>query len=147
METHKHNVKFKVSLSNGETHYEGKGQFQEIPNELSPWNKLINYTIQKKCLITSLSLYTDDGRTFNLPSLGKSPKFREFSNIDKPIDFNLFRKIASDMDAIRIKERIEVGNKEVTDWYTVAEAIYKDYRLQIWVDEFNTKNSWVLVKK
>ena len=125
-------VKFQVSLSNGQTFYEGKGEFQKIPGELSPWNKLIQYTIQNKCLITSLCLYTDKGQRFNLPSAGKNPKFKAFIDTDKPYDYRVFRSLGSDIDG------------DNPEWFTVAEAIYKEYKLQIWVDEMNPDNCWVL---
>lgn len=138
-----HNVNWQVSLSNGETFFEGKGKFAEIPNEPSPWQKLIRYTAENRVLITSLSLITTDNRTFNLPSAGKSPKFREFSLLEAPIDYQVSRHIAREHDYNDGK----ISGSETTDWFTVAEAIYPDYKLQVWVDEKNTKNSWVLVVK
>lgn len=142
MQTLNHKVKFKVSLSNGQTFYEGREPFNEILNEKSPWQRLIKYTVDNKCVITSLSLYTDDGRTFNLPSLGKNPKFREFANkVDKPIDFNVSRKMAREADVVNEK----VGNVVINEWYTIAEAIYSSYSLQLWVDEQDPRNCWVLV--
>lgn len=136
-----HNVSWLVSLSNGETFLEGKGKFAEIPNEPSPWQKLIKYTAEKKVLITSLSLHTKDGRTFNLPSLGKNPKFKPFSEARKPLDYNLFRATSREMGAV--KGRAE--NIKISEWYTVIEAIYPSYKLQLWVDEMDTRNSWVLL--
>jgi hypothetical protein len=136
----KHNVLFQVSLSNGETFFEGKGEYQEIPGQLSPWQRLNKYLAENKLFITSLSLYTKDGRTFNLPSAGKCPRFKFFAEAQKPIDFNFFRAISREMTFIG-QEAKEV---EISDWFTVAEAIYPDYKLQLWVDENNTRNSWVL---
>lgn len=147
METLTHKVKFKVSLSNGQTFYEGKAPFNDIPGENSPWQRLIKYTVDNKCHITSLSLFTEypDGKTnqtFNLPSLGKNPKFREFSlKEDKPIDFQVSRKMAREADVVGN----EVSNVAISEWYTIAEAIYPTYTLQLWVDELNPKNCWVLV--
>lgn len=144
METYKHNVKFKVSLSNGETFYEGKAPFEEIKGELSPFQRLIQYTVRNKCEITSLSLYVEkDGktRTFNLPSAGKNPKFKEFTvQKEKPIDFQVYRKLAQDFNIVDKN----ITGSEVVEWYTVAEAIYPTYRLQLWVDEVNPDNCWVL---
>lgn len=144
-QTHKHKVKFKVSLSNGETLFEGKDILEEIPNELSPWNKLIKYTADNHCEVTSLSLYTDDGQTFNLPSAGKNPKFRAFADAEKPIDFECYRKIANDLMVTPENGEYVARKHGTADWYTVIEAIYPKYRLQLWVDENNTKNCWVLV--
>lgn len=138
-----HNVLFQVSLSNGETFFEGKGNYQDLPGLPSPWQRLIRYTAENKLLITSLSLYTKDGRTFNLPSSGRDPKFRPFALADKPIDFNVCRYMAREHDIVDNK----VQNTEVSEWFTVAEAIYPDYKLQLWVDERNTKNAWTLLVK
>lgn len=143
MQTHK--AKWQVSLSNGETFFEGKGSFKEIEGELSPWQRLIRYTADKKIEITSLSLYTDDGRTFNLPSLGKNPKFRPFLEVDKPIDYNLARYVARDISGIKEGNEGKVTSVKVSDWFTVAEAVYSTYKLQLWVDENNPKNCWVSV--
>jgi hypothetical protein len=137
-----HNVLWQVSLSNGETFYEGKGKFQEIADQPSPWQKLLKYIAEKKLVITSLSLYTKLGQHFNLPSSGKNPKFSEFELLEKPIDYLMFRKISRDMDIVDMK----VAGSEINGWFTVIEAIYPDHRLQLWVDEKNTNNCWVLVK-
>lgn len=145
METLHHNVKWQVSLSNGETFFEDKGQFQDIPGELSPWQRLVTYTGSKQVHITSLSLYTDAGQHFNLPSAGSNPKFSEFAKLDKPIDFRCSRKIAREMNLTG--DAKPTDEMYVSDWYTVAEAIYADYSLQFWVDEMNVKNCWTLVVK
>ncbi len=132
----KHNVKWKISLSNGETFYEGKGKFKDISGLKSPFQRLLDYTLDTKTYITSLSLYTDSGQSFNLPSSGNRPRFNEFNNLSKPIDYNIFRKMA---------KNISKDGSEISDWFTVAEAIYPDYKLQLWVDEKNYKNCWTLV--
>lgn len=137
------NVLWQVSLSNGETFYEGKGNYIEYENQPSPWQRLNKYIIEKGVDITSLSLYTKDGRTFNLPSSGNNPKFRPFQLADKPLDYNVVRYLARE-------HNFDNGNLKklkISDHFTVAEAIYPDYKLQLWVDEMNTNNSWVLVVK
>lgn len=147
METLIHKVKFKVSLSNGQTFYEGKTPFEEISGQKSPWQRLIQYTVDNKCDITSLSLYTDDGKTFNLPSNGKNPRFREFANQkEKPIDFDVRRAIAYEQNVIRQDNKvIPTSDKRLADFYTIAVAIYPSYSLQLWVDEQDPRNCWVLV--
>jgi len=144
----KQKIFWKVSLSNGETFYENKGDFIKVNGQLSPWNKLIKYTLEKKVFITSLSLYTYDKgtttpRTFNLPSAGKDPKFAPFAVVDKPLDFKYGHYIAQDHDVVNNT----IVKSVVTDDYAVIEAFYPDYKLQLWVDENNTRNSWVLVVK
>lgn len=127
-------VKWFVSLSDGQTLFEGKGDYKVIKGELSPWQRLLK-TLDKR-RITSLSLYTDDGKRFNLPSAGKNPKFKVFADAEMPESYNFFRKAGSD-----IMEG-QVQNYEV---YTVIEAIYKDKKLQLWVSEANPDNCWTLV--
>lgn len=134
-------VLFKVSLSNGETYYEGKGEYQEIPGQPMPWRRLYNSVIERGLRITSLSLYTEDGRTFNLPSAGKNPKFPEFAKLERPIDFNVERKLGLEHDVVGN----QVKSTVMADHYTVAEVTYPSHKLQIWVDEMDTRNSWVLV--
>jgi len=139
-----HKVKWQVSLSNGETFQEGRGMFEQIEGELSPWNKLLKYVEEVRAPITSLSLYTDDGRTFNLHSIGKNPKFASFDIGQKPYKLALERKFAADM-------AVEGGNAEresnfttIAAWYSL-EPIQKCIKLAIWVDEDNPDNCWSLL--
>jgi hypothetical protein len=143
MDLQKHKVLFKVSLSNGETLFEDKGILSFIPGELSPWRKLEKYVIEKGVEITSLSLITPDGRTFNLPSAGRDPKFAPFRDLEKPLDYDYHHALAREHEVVDNK----IIGTAASDWFTYIEAIYPDYRLQVWVDENNTRNSWVLVIK
>lgn len=135
-----HKVKWQVSLSNGETFFEDKGNFLQVDGELSPYNKLLEYIKYKDVSITSLSLYTDDGRTFNLPSLGKHPKFRSFDTAIKPYKLAMERRCAMDTDGDSAEKFTTI-----CAWYAL-----NDYdlsiKLSIWVDENNTNNSWSLVE-
>lgn len=135
-----HKVKWQVSLANGQTFFEGKGDFVEVPGELSPWQKLVRYQAANKTHITSLALFTDDGHTYNLPSAGKNPKFREFEDLPKPIDFEVCRHLSRDVDMTGAV----IGT---VGWFTVAIAEYATYELQLWVDEQNTQNMWCLVRQ
>jgi hypothetical protein len=141
MQTHR--VKWKVATSDGGVFYEGKGDFVEVSGQPSPWQRLDKYLSENKLEITSLSLYTDDGQTFNLPSLGKNPRFQPFREAEKPIDYNICRYIGKEVKVANLK----AGEAQVSDWFTVAEAIYPSYKLQLWVDEKNIKNCWCLVVK
>jgi hypothetical protein len=136
MET-SHKVGWFVSLSNGETKYEFKNEYVEIKGEASPWSRLLLYLAENDLEITSLGLYTEKGQRFNLPSLGKNPKFRAFDLAEKPKEYKAYRKLGFD-----------TGNGEMIegtdDLFTIAEAVYQDYSLQIWVSERNTNNCWVL---
>jgi hypothetical protein len=135
-----HNVKWQVSLSNGEIHQEGRGRFTEIAGELSPWQKLLRYMHDGHFVITALSLFTDDGRTFKLPSAGNNPKFKMFEQCGAPLDYNMLRAFG------REAGYGDDGQPESTsDLFTVAEAIYPDYKLQIWVNEHDPRSSWSVV--
>lgn len=134
MDSIKENVKWFVSLSNGETFFEGKGKFTVVNGEPSPWNKLLQYLKDKELRITSIGLYTDDGRTFNLPSAGRNPKHFVFQEKDKPIGYNMFRAFGTDKTP-----------NAIADIYTVIEAKYDNYKLQLWVSENDTSNCWVVV--
>lgn len=136
----KHTVKWYVSLSNGETFFEGKGDFRDFANMKSPWQRLIDYLIDHKVEITSLGLYTNSGKRFNLASAGSSPKFKNFENAKKPIDYQVERSVAREMS-------MAGGDAKVVDFYTVARAIYPTYELQLWVNNFNPDISWVYVKE
>jgi hypothetical protein len=138
--TMEHNVKWQVSLNNGETLYEGKGNFVEIEGELSPWNKMIQYITENNLEITSLSLYTNSGQRWNLPSKGGNPKFRAFDIAQKPFKLQLERVQGMDWD-----------DQNNPDIYTTINAFYDYegviYKLSIWVDEKNTNNTWTLFTK
>jgi len=138
--TMEHNVKWQVSLNNGETLYEGKGNFVEVEGELSPWNKMQEYLTANELEITSLSLYTNSGQRWNLPSKGGNPKFRAFDIAQKPFKLQLERVQGMDWD-----------DQNNPDIYTTINAFYDYegviYKLSVWVDEKNTNNTWTLFTK
>ena len=125
-------TRWKVGLSNGENFTEEVFPFEATIGVLSPWLRLRKYCQDHKLKITSLCLI-EGGRTFNLPSASTNPKFKAFFDRPKPIDFNFGRPIG-----------VTQGSKP--ELYAMIEAIYESYTLQLWVDENNTKNCWVLVK-
>lgn len=121
-------ISWQVGLSDGTTHYEGKGLFSLITGENSPWLKLQKHLKEHALSITSLSLVFGS-RRFNLPSSGNNPKFRMAYIAEKPIGYNFFRIYGVD----------SVGQ---TNGCTVIEAIYQSYKLQVWVDNSNPNVSW-----
>ena len=133
-----HKVKFKVSFSNGETFYEGKGKFVEIEGEKSPAQRMFDYQDENELDITSMSLYLSNGQEFHLPSRGKNPKFRAFDEATKPLDYNVFRKIARNVSLS--------GEVQQADHFTCIESIYEDHSVQLWVDEQAPHSSYVLMK-
>ena len=136
MET-QHKALWTASLSNGETVHEEKGEYKRIDGEPSPWVRLCLYIAEKNLSITSLAVYSQDGRRFNLPSTGTNPRFAAFSENEPPIGFNMFRKIGVDF----------IGGKETQgrDIFTVVEAAYESgLTLQMWVDN-RTLNAWTLI--
>lgn len=128
-------VKWFASLSDGQTVYEDKGEYKVIEGELSPWQRLQKH-IENGIRITSLSLYTDDGKRFNLPSAGKNPKFKVFADAEMPESYNFFRQAGAD---------VMNGQAQEIEVFTVAEAIYPDKKLQIWVSEANPNNCWTVI--
>jgi hypothetical protein len=130
-----HKVLWTVSLSNGETHYEEKGNFRTIEGEPSPWRRLLSYLEASGARITSLSLYAADGRRWNVPSAGSNPKFKAFAEAKKPEGFRFFRKIGFDAMG---------SGADAQQHFACIEARYAGHALQVWVDEA-TLNAWCLV--
>lgn len=123
-------IKFVVGLSNGENLIEGEGILSIISGEDSPWWKLQKYLKDNNFKINSLYLSLGD-RHFILPSI--EPKFGG----ESPIRYNCFRKHAMSILSGRDKE----------ERYICAEAIYSQYKVQLWVDEKEGLKSWVNIIK
>lgn len=141
-------VKFIASLSNGETVVEGKADFKYIDGNHTPWIRLVRYATENKLDITSLSLFTPDGRTFTLPSRGKNPKFKAFDDADKPLDYQIDRKLGREQKGVRMPNGgVELGKVEIKGHFTVGVAYFADHKVEVWVDEEDTRNSWYLTSK
>lgn len=123
-------TRWKVGLSNGENFIEGVAPFERIKGEDSPWLKLLAYCKQNNIDMTSLCLI-HGSRTFNLPSAGTNPKFKAFSTTKKPIGFDFGRPFS-------------ITQGEPRELFAMIVAIYDDHQLQLWVDERNPNNCWVL---
>lgn len=133
-----HRVQFDIGLSNGEMITEGKGNYQRIDGELSPWLRALRYIAETGMKITSLSLYAGDGQRWNLPSAGKNPRFKELGDFAVPIGFNFFRKAGLDYTS--------AGEPTTEERFAVAEAQYPDGRImQIWIND-ETMNAWTFYK-
>lgn len=127
-------VQFTVGLSNGENLIEGEGILSRKEGELSPWNKLIHYLQENELSIKSLSLVckTDIGnRHYNLPN--EKRKFRG----EIPIGYNCFRKGAMDGGS---------GSSNL-EFYTCAEAIYPEFKVQLYVSELDPDKCHVNIVK
>lgn len=135
----RHNVKWQVSLSNGLTIFEDKGDYIEKEGAPSPWQRLLAFLDNTNVYITSLSLYTDEGQHWSLPSAGKNPKFAAFYEAPKPLGFACFRKLGMDVAT--------TGETSGEQLFTVAQAQVEGGFLEIWVDEKNPLNSWVMFSK
>jgi len=129
---------WQVSLSTGETFQEGHFPFQDVPGDLSPWQRLLQHISAAKARITSLSLFTEEGRTWQLPSNGKNPRFRAFTDLPPPLGFRFFRVYGQDMNA----DGVLSGE---ADHFSVIAADYPACSLQVWVSETHPDNSWALV--
>lgn len=132
-----HNVLFIAGLSNGETITEEKGNFQTITGELSPWQRLQKYIQEKGVTITSLSLYTKDGKRWNIPSNGNNPKFKAFGDAPKPISYKFYRRMGADV--------INNGGLKDEEIYAVVEAEYESVKIQVWVND-KSFVSWSFIK-
>lgn len=139
-----HKINWTASLSNGASFFEGKGEFAELEGAKSPFQKLIDYTIDNQVEIRSFGLYCDK-KVWMLPSL--SPRY-QIGMLDKelkPLGYNLFRYVDADLNGNNADENgtIHIEKRDIKSWWTVAEAIYPDFKLQIWVNEFNVDVSRV----
>lgn len=134
------NVLFKVALSDGSNIYEGKGDYQRLDGQPSPWQRLQSFLALNKLEIRGLSLYTKDGRTFNLDSAGKNPKFMAFWNDPHPKAYNFFRRAAADYNPTTY-QKIDGSN----EMCAVIEAVYENTTVQLWVNDANYNNCWVNV--
>lgn len=135
-----HRVLWNVSLSNGENFHEGSGSFEEIEGELSPWNKLQRYLNGMGALeITSLWLSCPSGARHVLPSRSNrnrhQPFLHAFHSAEKPHTLRCFRRLSQAVGDV----------DESKDLYTVAEASFENYKLQIFVSEHDPNVSWALV--
>lgn len=115
-----------VSLSDGSTLHEGKGDFAAADGRKSPWLRLLDFLSEKDLTITSLSLYSGDIR-WNLPSGGVNPKFRLFGTLERPTGYKFERKAVFDV--------MRAGNgAKKSESYAVIKAIYPDgSETQLWV--------------
>ena len=131
-----HKVNFTASLSNGETIYEGKGDYKEVAGQPSPFQQLQSYLIENKLTITTLGLYTSDGRSFFLPTTSGRHNIGKLQEEFKPYDYNLFRYMDASMN---MNGEIESIDRH----FTVIEALFEKYKLQLWVNELDTRSARV----
>jgi hypothetical protein len=123
-------VHFAVGLSNGDNLIEGEGILLKVDGEDSPWHKLQKYIQDKDLEIRSMSLYskTEVGnRHYHLPNA--SPKFKG----EAPKGFKFFRWVAME----------GLAGETLVEHYAVAEAIFEDYKAQLWVSELDPDKCWV----
>ncbi len=131
---HEPEVQWICSLSNGETLQEGKGDFERIEGELSPWLKLQEYIEENDLEITSMALAVN-GNRWNLPSAGKNPQFREMNEIETPNSFDFYRKMGRSLD-----------DNKPDEHFNVISANYDDYSVEVWVRDKEPFPSWSIVR-
>jgi hypothetical protein len=132
-------------LSDGSVAIEGKYPFEEIPNEPSPWQRLLLHLAKNKLQITGLRIQIEKGgsvRTFNLPSKSPKQKWADLKPLI-PIGFNYFRRVQRSMEPIEG----DFGNLRLGNEYHFIEihAIYDDFELVLIVDEDTGNESWSLI--
>jgi hypothetical protein len=143
-------VKFIASLSDGSTIVEGKNDYAWIDGQKSPWVRLVNYAIKNKLLITSLSLLAPSGAVVTIPPVGKFAKSVAFSGrteADVPVDYDVSRYIERAIMGHKTPDgKSTIEEVSIEKHYTIASALYKKFKIQVWVDEFDPRNTWVTIK-
>ena len=122
-----------VGLSNGQICIEGKGDYIEIENEPSPWNRLLKYITLNHLKITASGILKD-GHTYYLPS--QTPRFGG----EIPLDYGYGRLV--DAEVYGTKE----GKRNISR-YIFIDAVYTDHTVRLLVDENGDNNSWVTMFK
>lgn len=143
-------ISFIACLSNGEIAVENKTPWEWIDNSPSPWNRLIRYAAKKKVNITSVSLLLPNGKTLTLPLASGKSRFIGYANItpeEKPLDFEVKRYLERAMQGTAQNGVATIEKVGIREFYTIAEAIYKDFTLQLWVSELGDLHSYVVIKK
>jgi hypothetical protein len=123
-----HIVKWNVKLSDKTLYTEGVYPFD---GESSSWNVLEKHVADNNLQVIELWLSTDN-HTFYLNTAGTHPKFAAFRQVEQPSDYKVRRYLALDSQS---------GKEEL---YTVAIAVYPEYELQLWVNEKDPSESWVI---
>lgn len=142
-------VFFIASLSDGQTIVEGTGDYKWVDGLMSPWNRLVRYTVENKLRINSLSLGIPGGQTVTIPTMGGKPRFKGYvdrTEAEKPLDYEVKRFLARDMDVVAHSGNLDVKKTQISEFYTFAEAIYGNFTIQVWVNELNPKHTWVVFK-
>jgi hypothetical protein len=130
-----------AALSDGTVAIEGIAPFEEIENELSPWQKLLAHLDAKGLYITGMRIQVfkcgEPARTYNLPSYNKTPK----GNHEKwvtlrprdPLDYSYRRWVTRSLTTKEERHHIEVR------------AEYASFSVSLFVDEDEGNESWVVV--
>lgn len=127
-------VRFVCGLSDGSMLVEGTGVLKKDGTD-STWIKLQNYLREKNLKISSMSLISKTkvgNRHYHLPN--EIVKFQGYEG-KVPKDYNCFRRVYTN------------DGNTLTGYYTVIEAIYNDYRVQLWVSEVDNDKCWVNLVK
>lgn len=127
-----HVVRWAVSLSNGDTVHEGAGDYEEIQDDLSPWNRLQKHIENNALTITALWLWHPDGHRWVLPGAGGIDLRRAHSA--NPTSVSCFRAFKSFSDHTE------------DEVYTVARAEFGIAAVEMWVSEKDHRRSWVVVR-
>lgn len=112
-------IKWIAGLSNGETLVEGEG-IVAPDAEASAWSKLQAHLKNNNLTINSFGLWVGD-KHFNLPS--RNPNNPKFEGL-VPLSYNCFRTWEGDV----------LGTGTWSEEFICAEAIYQNFKLQLWVN-------------
>lgn len=143
-------VFFVASLSDGTVVTEGRNGWEWIDGQPSPWTRLITHTAKNNISINSVSLATPDGASFTLPPMTGKPRFTGYAGIkpeERPFDYDVSRRLIRDMDVGVINDRAEIEKSTIKEFYTYVTAFYKDFNVELWVNEMDLRSSWLVLKR
>jgi hypothetical protein len=105
-----HKTHWLALLSNGETAEEFKGDYKEIKDKPSPWQRLVKYCNEKDLAIVGLQIKCED-RTWTLPAGANEYYYRRYVS-----------KVLNDKDEEHL---------------IFISAVFDGFEVQIWVDEYD----------
>lgn len=127
-----------VSLSDGSSATEGRGEFKNIKDEPSAWQKLLSHLQENNLKITALRLEVL-GRRYHLPSLNTA-KHKFLSKVPKEIYYR--RKVTNDV----FVTDLNLIKKDNYERFIGAIADYGDFLVKLWVNE-ETGDSYLQIEE
>ena len=132
-------TKWLAALSDGSVAIEGEHPYEEIPNELSPWQRLLAdlTDIHITGMRVQVSKPNEATRTYNLPSHNKAPA----GNHEKWVTLRPRDPERYSYGRVVTRCMMSGGEKH----HIVIRAHYADFTVSLYVDEDEGNESWVVV--